>query len=279
MKLTDNARQVAAEILDAFRSGSVPKALATTFLSRHHDCPSASWSWRNRLLVARNGHLAARGFRQWQEAGRSVRAGEHAFHILGPMRVKTKNRHEDFDLESEDEPGLRLIGFRAIPVFGYTQTQGEPIPALEEPLAYLDTLPLLEVAHAWGLVVKAVAPGDRLGYYRSGQEIGLAVENFATWGHELLHSSDDRLGTLTPGGGQKLDNEVVAELGGAILLECLGYSVESDRGGAYAYIERYCRGSSRDLLAVCSELLDRTCAAVELILNTAEELSCRQEAA
>jgi hypothetical protein len=27
----------------------------------------------------------------------------------------------------------------------------------------------------------------------------------------------------------------------AILLECLGYSVESDRGGAYAYIESYCR--------------------------------------
>jgi len=27
----------------------------------------------------------------------------------------------------------------------------------------------------------------------------------------------------------------VAELGGAILLECLGYSVESDRDSAYAY--------------------------------------------
>jgi hypothetical protein len=33
------------------------------------------------------------------------------------------------------------------------------------------------------------------------------------------------------------------------------------------------------VLAVCSELLDRTCAAVELILDSAEELSRRQEAA
>src|SRR5690348_10969317 len=44
---------------------------------------------------------------------------------------------------------------------------------------------------------------------------------------------------------QRLDNEVVPELGGAVLLDCLGYSTERDRGGAYAYIERYCRDAER----------------------------------
>jgi hypothetical protein len=33
MKLTANAQQVATEILEAFKSGAVPKALAQTFLS------------------------------------------------------------------------------------------------------------------------------------------------------------------------------------------------------------------------------------------------------
>jgi hypothetical protein len=132
---------------------------------------------------------------------------------------------------------------------------------------------------ARGLVVKAIAPSGRLGYYLSGTEIGLAVENLATWSHEMVHAADDRLGTITHGGGQRLDNEIVAELGGAILLECLGHTVESDRGGAYEYIESYCQKHSRDLLSVCSELLERTCSAVELILATAEELSVKEEEA
>jgi hypothetical protein len=128
-------------------------------------------------------------------------------------------------------------------------------------------------------LVKAIVPGGRLGYYRSGIEIGLAVENLATWTHELVHAADDRQGTITQGGGQRLDNEVVAELGGAILLECLGHTVDSDRGGAYAYIESYCQKHSRGLLAVCSELLERTCTAVELILSTAEALGSQKAAA
>jgi len=150
---------------------------------------------------------------------------------------------------------------------------------MESATAFLETLPLLEVAHHWGLVVKAIVPGGRLGYYRSGIEIGLAVENLSTWTHELCHAADDRQGTITHAGGQRLDNEVVAELGGAILLECLGHTVESDRGGAHTYIEGYCRKHSRDLLSACSELLERTCSAVELILSTAEALSAQQEAA
>ena len=48
------------------------------------------------------------------------------------------------------------------------------------------------------------------------------------------------MGTLHRGRGQDLSNEVVAEFGGAILLECLGHTVESDRGGAYRYIRAYC---------------------------------------
>jgi antirestriction protein ArdC len=278
MKLTAKAQEVAAQILDAFKSGAVPKALALTFLARHHDSPCHRWSWRNRLIVALRGHADARGFRQWQDVGRHVRAGEHALLILGPCHVKSNRRSTEQD-ETSGEPGMKLVGFRCIPVFGYDQTEGEPLPELEKASAFLETLPLLEVAHHWGLLVKAIVPGGRLGYYRSGVEIGLAVENFATWAHELCHSSDDRLGTLDKAGGQKLANEVVAELGGAILLECLGYAADSDRGGAYEYIDHYCKEHKRDLLAVCSELLDRTCAAVELILRTAEELEARQEAA
>ncbi len=282
MRLTPNAQAVAAEILEAFRSGAIPKALAFTFLTRHLNSPCTRWSRRNRFIVALRGHSDARGFRQWGEVGRHVRAGERAFFILGPcVSRKTKEKNEipsdDPELATEEVENLRVSGFRAIAVFGYDQTDGEPLPELEKAAQFIETLPLLEVAHHWGLVVKAISPGRQLGYYRSGVEIGLAVESFATWAHELVHVSDEKLGTIAP--GQTLDNEVVAELGSAVLLECLGHTVESDRGSAYRYIASYCQEHSRDMFAVCTELLDRTCAAVELILKTATDLEAQQEAA
>ena len=103
--------------------------------------------------------------------------------------------------------------------------------------------------------------------------IALGVENLSTWSHELIHAADDRLGTLTKRPGQQLDNEVVAEFGGAVLLECLGFSVESDRGGAFEYIEAYAEKHKKSAIGVCTDLIERTCACVVHILETAEELA------
>jgi hypothetical protein len=67
--------------------------------------------------------------------------------------------------------------------------------------------------------------------------------------------------------------EVVAELGGAILLECLGYATESDRGGAYEYLTRHCEEKKRSLLGACTELLERTCGCVGFLLDEAERVA------
>jgi antirestriction protein ArdC len=273
MPQTENVRRVAEQILEAFQAGTVPAACAQIFLRHTPDDsrPCARWSWRNQLLAALLGHHDARGFRQWQEVGRHVRKGERAFYILAP----SLRRAEPKDDEPQDEPEFVVTGFVCVPVFGYSQTEGDPLPGAEEEAAFLSALPLVEVARSWGLHVGTFAAEGtgRLGYYRPGEAIAVGVENLSTWTHELLHAADDRRGTLVRARGQKLSNEVVAEFGGAILLECLGYSVESDRGGAYAYIESYCREHEADLLTTCTDLLDRACAAVALLLDTAQELS------
>ena len=80
----------------------------------------------------------------------------------------------------------------------------------------------------------------------------------STWAHELIHLADDRRGALVRGRGQTLSNEVVAEFGSAILLECMGRHAESDRGGAYTYIQSYCRQHKAEVLTICTDLLDRT---------------------
>ena len=254
MKVTPNAQKVAAEILEAFQSGAVPKALALTFLTRHLDSPCTRWSRRNRLIAALRGHSDARGFRQWGEVGRHVRAGERAFYILGPCVARKKEPDRglseilaiDETEEVRGPPGLRLPGHRGLRLrpdrrraaagdVERLTNSSKPSRSSKSPtIGGFGSRPLL--------------PSRQLGYYRSGVEIGLAVKNLATWTHELRPCADDRLGTLTRGRGQKLDNEVVAELGGAVLLECLGHTVESDRGGAYRYITTYCENT----LATCS---------------------------
>jgi len=127
-----------------------------------------------------------------------------------------------------------------------------------------------EVAHEWGLNVIATSAEKYLGYYsRSNSTIALAVKNLSTWAHELTHAADDRMAPLK--GGQHADQEIVAELGGATILQMLGYDVEADLGGAWDYIKGYAKDADHAITLAMS-LIDRTAKAIDLILTTSEAL-------
>src|SRR5262245_32427355 len=232
MKFYGKAECAAKQIVQAFESGCLPQALAPIFIRRKDNVPQASWSWHNQLLCVLAGCADARGYRQWEESGRHVKKGEHArTQILVPCtRSETTT-----DESGQETTRTRLYGFRATPVFDVSQTEGEPLPERDpENAAWLQTLPLRSVAEAWGRCIDYYSgkPGKALGWYRPKQAIALGVQNLATWAHELVHAADDRLGQLTER-GQHWRSETVAELGSAILLECLGYALEADRGGCW----------------------------------------------
>ena len=88
----------------------------------------------------------------------------------------------------------------------------------------------------------------------------------------MIHAADDRLGNLTER-GQHWRSETVAELGGAILLECLGMPYDADLGGCWDYVSAYASRSKIEPVAACQRVLKRTCDAVALILDTAESLA------
>lgn len=271
-RCSEKAEAAANRILDAFQAGQVPKALATVFINRRDNVPCRSWSWSNQLLTALAGHSDARSYRDWQAVGRQVKKGEKSFHILEPCpRTFTKR-----DKNTGEEQKITIVkGFKAGPRFGLEQTEGEPLPPPDPKITnWLENLPLIDVARQWGLSVDAFngQHSSYLGMYRHGQAIALGVENLSTWAHELVHAADDQAGTITKAPGQRPDNEIVAELGGAVLLEVLGHDSESDRGGAWEYIKRYAGKAKLEPVAACQKLLNRVCAAVALILDTAEEL-------
>lgn len=276
-KLYGKAADVGGEIVEKFKNpSSLPAPLATIFIRRKDQSPCRAWSWGNQLIVAMHGYSEARGFRQWQEVGRHVKKGERACYILAPCTRKIEGEGED----GATEETTAVYGFRSVPVFGLEQTDGDPLRVDEHVTAWLQGLPLREVAESWGLEIQAFngGAGGTLGYISpSTNTIALGVENLSTWAHEMIHAADARnVGPLKT--GQHVDQETVAQLGSAILLTLLGKPVEADLGHTWEYIESYVAKTGRSTIDTCLELLNRTCRAVDLILTTAESLASPEPA-
>jgi len=274
MQYIGKAQDVANKIVEAFQTGNLPKALAPIFIRRKDGVPCRSWSWGNQLLCVIYGTSDARGIRQWNECGRWVKKGSKAFDILVPLLKPATVVDEITKQEKRIEV---LVGFKSAPVFAVESTDGKEIAKDEEILQWINALPLVDVARAWGLNVDAFngRAGKALGHFCKDQAIGLGVKNLSTWAHELLHAADNRLGNLTEK-GQHWRSETVAELGGAILLECLGFSSDSDRGGCFDYIKHYADEAGLQPIQACMNVLKRTCDAVELILTEAGKISLQQ---
>ena len=276
IKFYGKSQEVTEKVIGMFRDGDVPEALSQVFVNRSDHIPSSAWSWRNRFLVAINGTADARGFKQWKDAGRKVSKGSRCFHILGPCIAKRDMTDPDTGVTVKKS---FLYGFKSIPVFSMESTEVTD-PEKWEKLGGVDQeeedrlkrMPLVDVALAWGLKVSSYngKGSSTLGYYRHGQAIALGTENLSTWTHELVHAADDRNGTIVKGSGQNAGNEIVAELGGAVLLKIMGKDTEADLGGAWDYVKSYSKGDNGKAIKKCFDLIDRVCKAVDLIINTAE---------
>lgn len=275
-----NTEAVAQRLIEAFKHPEkLPPALAQVFIHRKDDKPCCQWSWHNQILVALSGSTDARGFRQWQEVNRNVVKGSKAIHILAPCMKKIT---VDDDDGSEKERTI-IYGFRSVPVFTVEDTEGDPIPVSDDHYdQWISQLPFVEVAQAWNINVgtythKGAAP---LGFYRyattGDKAIMLGTENESTWVHELIHAADHRLHSLQ---GTKAHREIVAEFGGAVLLECLGNHTAADLGGAYEYIKQYAQEEKQSEVQTCMHLLRRICENVNLILSTAETMTTQSVSA
>jgi len=242
-------------IIERFESGDIPEAIALSMFPIPN-IPAAKWSLMNRTLMFLAGTEDARGYRQWQEAGRQVKKGARAFRIFAP-RFKKVSREET------QEETIRLIGFLLVPVFRAQDTDGEPLDyeAVEVP-----DFPLLEVAEAWGISVKAV-PGNYkyYGYFSGGRNlIALASPEECVFFHELGHAAHGRITLLKP--GQDWKQEIVAELSSSVLCRLVGKKAEN-LGQHYRYIERYAQKAGKSAAQGCLEVFSDTEKVLSLILS------------
>ncbi len=138
MRFYRKAEAAAQQILQAFQSGDLPKAIAPVFVNRKDDVPCRSWSWSNQLLAAIAGTSDARGFRQWEKIGRRVTKGAKSFPILVPICRKRTAKGDD----GTEEETTYVAGFTSAAVFTLEQTEGAPLPPPDpQVLAWLESLP------------------------------------------------------------------------------------------------------------------------------------------
>ena len=84
MKNFSRMQEALNNVLKMFETGSLPEAVARTFIQAGHGRPCDSWSLGNRLLMYIAGTDDARGLKQWNQVGRKIKKGAKAFYILAP---------------------------------------------------------------------------------------------------------------------------------------------------------------------------------------------------
>lgn len=254
-------RQVLNVIVEKFKSGEIPEAVAMASFPVP-DIPSSKWSFTNRTLMFLAGTADARGFRQWTEVKRQVKKGAKAIYILVPC----------FKREVDDETGEErevLTFFKSAPVFMYEDTQGQE---LDYKNTRLPELPLLDKARQWGISVKAI-PGNYQfrGYYSpKRQEIALASPEERVFFHELAHASHEKVkGSLD--NGQDPLQEIVAELSAQALCRLVGKQTDNSIGNSYRYIERYAGEIKMSPYSACLKVLAETEKVLNLILKEPQD--------
>lgn len=227
-----NLDELAQKLLKELNEGHSASYLDyLKFASQFH-----SYSFGNIMLIKSQMPHATRvaSFNRWKELGRSVKKGEKSLKVLAPLLAKKK------DGSGNEE--MVCYGFKAVAVFDYSQTDGDPIP--QAPLyansdEHLDLYLKLKLqVEKKGILLEEV---DRevgwFGSYGSGViKINQNLSNHdkaLTIIHEMAHwllKHDSDLKHLT-----KAEKECQAESAAFIVAEAVGMKAEVSRDYLLSY--------------------------------------------
>lgn len=265
MKITGKAQEQISKLVEEFKTGNVAKSVAEIVIN-NVDIPSGKWSLLNRWIsYVQTGDMDCRGFKQWQQVDRKVKAGQKAAYILRPNIIKKKSNDND----TEKEESI-LIGFGSIPVFGLSQTEGKEIDYKVEP----NELPTLyNVAISMGLKVQyGLFNGKAYGMYNDNKKtISLCTYSEQTFLHELSHAAHSRIKNGLKN-GQNPKQEIVAEFCACILARMYGKQSALE-GNTYRYIEGYAKLIKKSVNESVLSFMSDIVKVIDFITKKEQELS------
>ena len=200
------------------------------------DCYSNfhNYSFNNVFMILSQNPDATQvaSFNTWKKLNRNVKKGEVGIRILAPITRASVKVQEKIDPETKEpilnedgSPVLeaaqqKIVGFKAVPVFDISQTEGEPLPTLTKQLeGELEDFNILFEN------LKAIAPvpvymeninNGALGYYSRAKGC-IAIKNgmsdlqtIKTTIHEIAHSMLHDEDTEQSRGAKEVEAESIA---------------------------------------------------------------------
>lgn len=244
---------------DSEKSQQLEDTFVKTFIDQREK-PSNNWSFSNRLLMQLQGTTDARGYRQWQAAGRNPLDWSKQISILAPKMITETDK-------KTGEKKSFCVGFTTLGLYAIENTYGKPI---EDPNQDLKLPEMHEVAKAWGITVRYERLAGEWGHFsQMKKEIVLGTEDQSTYFHELAHAAHQKIdGKLK--GGQDPEQEAIAQLSACVLSRMYGVKVDNY---TFKYIRMYTKSNKPDAVArMCMRVADKTNKVLELILKTKKEL-------
>ena len=227
--LSPNAQTSLDRVVEKFKRGDLSPIRHVARITLAEDAPAKKWSFSNKILAyVQAEELDCRGYRQWQQVGRTVKKGSKAVYIVRPNTITKKSL-------DDDTKEVVCVGFSHIPVFPASATEGENKLLGYEPA---ELPPLIEVAKKLGIQISYIPiTADRLGdCHPDGSKIRLGSQDPKVFFHELAHAIHARIeGGLVP--GQHEEQETIAEFTTTVLMDL--YGLGDTTGNAWRYISVY----------------------------------------
>jgi len=174
------------------------------------------------ILSQRPNAIRVAGFHTWKKLGRFVKKGAKGILILAPIF-----RKQNVEKAGQDDQLNKLVGFRAVYVFDFTDTDGQLLPSLPgtegDPAGSTDRLKQF-IAHRGIRLEYSNEIYPALGLCAPGKIVLLPgqspAEEFATLAHEtahaILHQQERRAKTT------RCIRETEAEAVAFVVCECVG---------------------------------------------------------
>ncbi|MCK6259566.1 ssDNA-binding domain-containing protein [Fictibacillus sp. KIGAM418] len=227
-----------------------------------------SYSFKNMLVAkAQLPHASfLASYSRWQELGRNVVKGEKAIRIFKPIFGSNKNKDPKEDvLESDEE--IKLVGFCPIPVFDFSQTEGESLPIDQIKIELVgdcsEAREIIEMVHEVAdCPISYGNTGSANGYYMPGTHEIVVSDKVSinqrakTLVHEYVHSQVHRLGNMST----SKEREVVAE--GTAFIVCSFFGLDTS-SYSFEYVKGWSQGDGDALLNYGSQIFDITKTIIE----------------
>jgi hypothetical protein len=247
-----------------------------------------TYSRNNQLLIKMQCPEASKvaGFNSWRDDfDRTVQKGESAIWIWAPMTAKkcpscgaTQSNHDDEDCantEPADNWSSGIVGFRPVPVFDVSQTEGKPLPDLDTDAqgdATHLTDALLDAADALDIPSATVEDMDE---WRHGTAKGISnrrtgdvavveqanrADKATTLAHEYAH-------TLLHSGESDVPNQAAREVEAESVAYVVGRHFGLDMSGSSFYLASWSGDDTDEIEA----RLDRISATAKQIIAATED--------